>query len=182
MQNLFPLSCYSPFTFLPFWTAIPRSWRHFQLNGYSPGHLGQYLTTKASRSRGTNPIVSKAQRNSFIRFGQPFRVVGDTFSSTVIRLDKHSGHLGHALCRTFFICLAIHHSHSCHSGQPLRGVGDTFSSTVIRLDKHSGHLGQYLTTKAQRHKGILFFVLDSYSESLESLSVLHTPVLTSASC
>ena len=31
------------------------------------------LNHKASRSRGTNPIVSKTQRNLFLHLGQPFR-------------------------------------------------------------------------------------------------------------
>ena len=50
--------------------------------GYTPGFwtIWTVLNHKASRIRGTNPIVSNAQRNPFLHFGQSLRRFGESLS------------------------------------------------------------------------------------------------------
>ena len=50
-------------------------------------HFGQSLTTETSRSRGTNPRVSKAQRNPFRHFRQPSRHFGHPLRGIRVRLN-----------------------------------------------------------------------------------------------
>ena len=130
----FNLSSFSRF-------SLPRSGLPLILDTELP-HFGQSLTTEASRSRGTNPRVSKAQRNLFCLYHLCHLWINSDI------LDTSHPHFGHHACT---MCLGILGS--------LRRLGcifrfHTFLAFLACLAFHSREAGSP--------------ILDTHPETLES--------------